>query len=221
MKDIIKKALQDSGMQQKELAERIGVSNQAVSQWINGEKQPSFDNIKLMTEVFGIKFGESLIKKGIRSESKMKKQTMELKDLDSIDKAQIEARSILQTSGIQNYSQATYILVNWLTVAVIGLVYHQYLHKKENDEVYYEDIFYYLNDIVDENGNSIEEAFFLMGGDLFESFGDCKMANHDYAHDCMDLWYRFKKVYNRNSDSDFDREFKTAMLDMISKNSCY
>ena len=57
MKEIIKRALEETGMQQKELADAIHVSPQAVHKWIKGESQPTFDNIKLMTEIFGVEFG--------------------------------------------------------------------------------------------------------------------------------------------------------------------
>ena len=222
MKDVIKNALEKKKMSQKELAERIYVSQQAVSQWIKGEKRPSWDNIRLMTEIFGDEFAEKAIRKGTSKKQNMKKQDMDIKDLDTFDKAQAEATNILEYSGIQHYNRAIYSLLMWITTAVIGLVYHQYLHNKDPEtEYYYEDIYYYLNDIIDEKSKDTEQAFYCMGGDLFESLGDDNMKNYDYAHDCMSLWYKFKKAYDGDDESDFNREFIVALLEIISKNSCY
>lgn len=221
MKDVIKKAIEDSNMTQKELAEKIFVSPQAVSQWIKGEKQPSRDNVMRMTEIFGDNFLEAVLKKGSSNKTIMKKQPVEIKDLDTFEKAQTEAKSIVDSSGIQNYSYAVYSLLLWLTTAVIGLSYHEYINKKIEEEIEYDYIFFHLNDVVEEYGKHAEYDFYSMGGDLFESFGDNKLPNHDYAYDSLELWYKFKKVYDFKQDSDFNKEFRTALLDVISKNSVY
>lgn len=222
MKEIIKNALEKIGMTQKQLASAIHVSPQAVSQWIKGEKQPTWDNIKLMTEIFGIEFGNEILKKGLKKKINMKKQPSELEDLNTIEKAQSEAKNLLDSSGIHNYSKSVYTLLDWLLTAVIGLVYHRYINNKNEDDTYYEDIYFYLNDITEEGGKDIRDDFYYMGGDLFESFGEDKLPNDEYARQCMDLWYRFKKIYDFNDESDFNKEFKTALLDLIAKNSeCY
>lgn len=221
MKDIIKKALEDNNMTQKELAARLYVTPQAVSQWIKGEKRPTLDNIQSMSSIFGDDFLEKVIKKGFKGKDIMKKQPVEIKDLDTFEKAQIEAKNILDSSGIQNYSYAAQSLLLWLITAVIGMVYHRYLHHLDEEETNYNDIYFYLNDVIEESGKTIEQDFFLMGGDLFESFGDNTLENHDYAYDSMDLWYKFKKGYDYDQESDFNREFKIALLDVITKNSAY
>ena len=41
---LIKKALEEKKMTQKELAETLYVTPQAVSKWLNGESRPSQDN---------------------------------------------------------------------------------------------------------------------------------------------------------------------------------
>ena len=124
MKEIIKRALEEAGMQQKELADAINVSPQAVHKWIKGESQPTFDNIKLMTEKFGVEFGEKMLKKGLQNKKIMEKQHSELKDLNTIEKAYDEAKLLLDEAGARNYSHATYVLLSWLVPAVIGLTYH-------------------------------------------------------------------------------------------------
>ena len=228
MKEIIKRALDEANMQQKELADKIHVSPQAVHKWIKGESQPTFDNIKLMTEIFGVEFGEKMLKKGLQNKKIMKKQHSELKDLNTIEKAYEEANLLLEESGARNYSHATYVLLSWLVPAVIGLTYHQFIHNRDKEaEFFYEDIFFHLNNFFEECNsyknqypNELEYEFFLMGGDLFESFGEYKMVNHDYAHEAQDLWYRFKKAFDK-MDSSLSDEFKVALTELISENSCY
>ena len=228
MKEIIKRALEETGMQQKELADAINVSPQAVHKWIKGESQPTFDNIKLMTEIFGVEFGEKMLKKGLQNKKIMKKQHSELKDLNTIEKAYEEANLLLEESGARNYSHATYVLLSWLVPAVIGLTYHQFINNRDKEaEFFYEDIFFHLNNFFEECNsykkqypNELEYEFFLMGGDLFESFGDYKLVNHDYAHESQYLWYMFKKAFDK-MDSSLSDEFKVALTELISENSCY
>ena len=229
MKYLIKNALERVGMSQKELAEKICVTPQAVSKWIKGESQPTFDNITMMVEIFGPEFGDKAIKKGIQNRKMMKKQHSELKDLNTIEKACAEADLLLEEIGARDYSHATYVLLKWFIPAVIGLTYHQFINNKDKEtEFFYEDIFFNLNNYFEEcyshefqYSNQLEYDFFLMGGDLFESFGHYKLVNHDYAHDAQDLWYRFKKAVDEVKGSELLSEFRVALAAIISNNSCY
>ena len=65
----------------------------------------------------------------------------------------------------------------------------------------------------------LEYDFFLMGGDLFESFEPYKLVNRDYARDAEDLWYRFKKAVDEQKGSELLNEFKVALTEIISNNS--
>lgn len=60
-----------------------------------------------------------------------------------------------------------------------------------------------------------------MDGDLFESFEQYKLANHDYARDAEYLWYRFKKAVDEQKGSELLNEFKVALTEIISNNSSY
>lgn len=222
MKEIIKRALEEAQISQKELAEKIHVTPQAVSKWVRGEAEPSRDNIVEIGNTLGREIAEKLFRKGLKDRENMKKEPTELKDLNNIDKAYAETKNILDGSGVQNYSHAVYKLLTWLVTAVIGLTYHRYIHNKDKEEgTIYEDIFFYLNDLVEDNGKTIEEHFYLMGGDLFESWGDYKLKNHDYAREAEDLWYKFKKGLDRYEESSLLHEFKVALIDIINENSCY
>lgn len=229
MKDLIKKNLEEKGISQKELAEQIYVTPQAVSKWINGESQPTFDNVKQMTKIFGHEFGNQALKKGIQNKKIMKKQHRELNELDSFGKACEETELLLETSGTQNYSHAIYVLLNWFISAVIGLTYHQYIHRKDKKEPFgYDDIFYNLNNYFEEcreyktqYPNQLEYDFFLMGGDLFESSAEDRLTNHDYVSSSIDAWFKFKKAINEQRESALLDEFRVALVDIISSNSYY
>ena len=229
MKNLIKNALEDKHMSQKELAEKIYVTPQAVSKWIKGESQPTFDNIKLMVEIFGLEFGDKVIKKGIQNRKMKQKQHSELKELNTIEKACAEADLLLEEIGARDYSHATYVLLKWFIPAVIGLTYHQFINNKDKEtEFFYEDIFFNLNNYFEECNShkfqypsQLEYDFFLMGGDLFESFEPYKLVNHDYAHDAEDLWYKFKKAVDEEKGSELLNEFRVALIEIILNNSCY
>lgn len=52
--NIIRELRKKAGIQQKELALLIGVSNPTVSEWENGKKDPSGDRLKKLAEYFGV-----------------------------------------------------------------------------------------------------------------------------------------------------------------------
>ena len=47
---------------QREVAERIGVSNHAVSKWENGVNQPDLDTVRLMCDIFGVTIEQFFIR---------------------------------------------------------------------------------------------------------------------------------------------------------------
>ncbi len=228
MKDILKKALQDKGMSQKELAEAIFVTPQAVSKWINGESRPTTDNVIRIKEVLGV----DLIKEMARttstisscSNNSMKHKTIE--ELDTFDKALTESRRILEETDIKhNYSHQVYYLLQKLIPAIIGLSYHQHLNAKEDEvDAGYDGIYYNLEefyvDLEDDKKTIVfetvlEKNFFLMGGDLFESFDEYKIPNHDYCQNSMDYWYSFQAMLPENQSSSICDDLKIAIFEIM------
>lgn len=58
MKDVIREARRRIGLNQTELAERMGVTQAAVSHWENGETMPTPRQIPRLAEVLKIKVSE-------------------------------------------------------------------------------------------------------------------------------------------------------------------
>ncbi len=54
--DQIREAREQAGMTQEALAERLGVSRQAVSKWEMGNAEPSLENLRALTEILGVEF---------------------------------------------------------------------------------------------------------------------------------------------------------------------
>lgn len=224
--EIIKKEINRAGITQKELAEAIFVTPQAVSKWINNQSQPTFDNIKAMSDVLKVDLARKLIASERRNK-KIMKQHATLQDLNTFEKAEDEAKLILEEARIEDhYPYSTYILLQWLITATIGLTYHNSLkpRKEEQEEYNYDDIYSFLNNYFEEcfryrgqYKNQLDYDFFLMGGDLFESCEPYKLQNHDYCRDSMDVWYRFSKTLSTEKEN----ELKIALAEIISNNSCY
>ena len=54
----LKELRERAGMSQTVLAEKLGVKQQTIWRWEKGEREPSFEHIKALSEVFRVKQGE-------------------------------------------------------------------------------------------------------------------------------------------------------------------
>ncbi len=52
--EIIKELMRTKNLSQAKMASEIGVNQTTVSQWLLGNKKPSFDNIMALYEKFGV-----------------------------------------------------------------------------------------------------------------------------------------------------------------------
>ena len=221
MKEIIEKALKRSGMTQKELAEKLYVTPQAVSKWVKGESEPSRENVIEICKILNV----DLIKEKLKNERKdriaMKQNHIALEDIDSIEKAKEETKLILEETKVaDNYKHSIIVLLNYLIPAVIGLTRHHFnKDKKKELSIDYDSIFYNLEsffyeDLLTKKRNELERVFYFMGGDLFEATGEDDLENIDLIHDSMDMWYRFKDVIGEKYDSPLLGDFKAALSEI-------
>lgn len=75
MADRIQSLRKAKGMSQEELADKIGVSRQAVSKWESGQSTPDSEKIIIMSELFEVT--TDYILKGIESVSATNKKTIQ------------------------------------------------------------------------------------------------------------------------------------------------
>lgn len=228
MQDAIRKLLDRTGMSQKELAEKIHVTPQAVSKWARGESWPSTDNILLIFEVTGIDIMR-LALNGRYNKGGMEKMNIESpikKDLTKINNygmAKQEAEDILYAAGIrEKYSYPVYKLCTWLLPAVICLTHHKMLNCVD-EEVDYSWIFTYLLQYLDDEcmnkspgfyENQLEYSFFEMGFDLFESSGDYTIPDDEYCREAMDDWYRFKSTLIKDNGNPIYNELLITITEI-------
>lgn len=228
LKEKLKQELKRLNMSQKELAQKLNVTPQAVSKWMCGKGLPSIDLAKDIYRILGINIIGEMIKTDRRKEN-MKQ--VDLCELNNYEAAKQEAKAILSDNNIDNnYSHSVYILCERLVTAVIGLTYHQMIHNKGNDnDVDYYNIFNNIEDYFDKNVNNhlseehftdeynnyLDYNFFLMGADLFESFDEYKISNHDYCATSLNEWYMFKKSISESPSSNIYNELLVALSEII------
>ena len=223
MEKSLRRLLEIKGLTQKDLAEQLYVTPQAVSKWIGGQSRPSYDNVIRIYELYGFDLTKEVSRKTSHCRG-TNMSAVELKELDSFEKAKEEAIRLIDKAGIKrNYSHSVNVLVSWLLPAVIGLTFHQLLHSSEEDEINYDNIGCNLKDYFDEefphkrNGlyeNYLEYNFYLMGMDLFESFGEYKLMNHDYCEKAMDSWYKFSSAVTKSPSSQIYCELRVAISEL-------
>lgn len=224
----LKQALKRRNMSQKELAQKLNVTPQAVSKWMCGKSLPSIDLATDILKILGINIIEEMAKADRRKENM---RQVDLCELNNYEAARQEAKAILSDSNIDNnYSHSVYILCERLVTAVIGLTYYQMIHNKDkNNDVDYYNIFNNIEDYFDKDANShlpeehltdeynnyLDYNFFLMGADLFESFDEYKIPNHDYFAKSLSEWYTFKKSINESPSSNIYNELLVALSEII------
>lgn len=224
MEKIIKKALEEKDMTQKDLAKKLFVSPQAVSKWITGESRPSQDNVERIFEILGVNLTKEMVVR--RHINKKCMRETKIQDLNNFEKAKKEAVSILDEVGFASkYSHSVYVLCDWLLCSVIGLVYHKFINNHDkNISFEYGDIYFKLEDYIkdgisfDKPGlyqNDLEHDFYLMGMDLFESFGEYKLPNHEYGEEVMSCWERFKTAVVKDNSSPVYNELLVAISELI------
>ena len=96
--NIVKELRKKKGVQQKELALTIGVSQPVVSEWESNKKDPSGDRLKKLAEFFGVDelmiLGKGIVEYGKETEEQPK--TVEARILaKGIDKMQPEQREAI------------------------------------------------------------------------------------------------------------------------------
>ena len=149
-------------------------------------------------------------------------KTKDLKAINDYAKAKAESESILQEAEIkQKYSYPVYKLCSILLPAVICLTHHQML--KQEEEINYNWIFTNLSGFLDDEctkkvvglyENWLEYNFFLMGADVFESFDEYTIPDHEYCSLAMEDWYRFKKALIKDNGSPIYNELLVAITEL-------
>lgn len=137
----IKKYRMEANLSQEELADKIFVSRQTISNWENDKSYPDVKSLLLISEVFQISL-DNLIKGDLE---KMKKE------IDAQEYAKFQRDSIIFTilfAAILILPAPLIILLKWygfaiyLTVSVVGLYYALQVekHKKKYDIQTYKEI---------------------------------------------------------------------------------
>lgn len=219
----LQKRLKIKGVSQKELAEQLFVTQQAVSKWINDECYPSSDNIHLISKILDFDFYKFIYRSEKGSELKMKKESKNLLLLNNYEKAIAETEILMQEANTKdNYSHSINVLLGWLIPATIGLTYYNYTKAKD---ITYTDIFYYLESYFNIDGeinrkklynNDLEHEFFLMGADLFEY--NHEDINYKYFNKALNNWYNFSNTIIEDSTSNIYNELRVALMEIININ---
>ena len=127
----------ERGLSQEELADRLGVSRQAVSRWEQGATYPDVPNLRKLTQVFGVS-ADYLIGGGAAGERK-EEPASEASPKRSFD---WRANRFLIVSGIWLIAALSFLMaaLNSLNITYVGLALadvllaclNVYLHVREN-----------------------------------------------------------------------------------------
>ena len=215
----LKAALKKQSMSQKELADKLGYTQQSISKWVNGKGSPNTDTLESINKILGV----NLPLPGKQRITRIMKK-MDLSKIDNYEKALQETKTILsETEIINHYSYSIQMICKWLFPAVIGLTYHQYLSGKEHEQIDYENIGCNLQDLFEPwgremkegfQGSCLEHSFSLVEEELFESFDEYKIEDDEYCRMIIDGWYKFLLSAPTYGSAMYD-ELKVAIMEIV------
>ena len=90
------------GLSQEELAEKLGVSRQAVSKWERSEASPDTDNLIALAKIYGMSLDELVFgeKKTADTEQEQSSETKETKDEETVINTDDGTRVQIGPNGI-------------------------------------------------------------------------------------------------------------------------
>lgn len=113
----IKKVRAEKGMTQEQLAERLHVTRQAVSNWEMGKTQPDVETLAAMAEVFGVPVEELIYGNAAHKESKVVIEKTTEKGIDIGAAVGVALAVVLSYSKWQSIGWAiVHGLLNWVYV---------------------------------------------------------------------------------------------------------
>jgi len=87
----LKDALRKAGINQSELARRIGVERAAVSKWVNGHATPTYGHLRKVAQVLNMSISEILGDEVVIAETKIEREILlELRKLSPEDRKTLE-----------------------------------------------------------------------------------------------------------------------------------
>ena len=110
----IAKLRKEKNMTQNELAQKLGITDRAISKWENGRGMPDLSLLTPLCEILGVSINELL--SGERLEKKNYQEKLEenfINTIDYIDKKNVKSNTIKS--------------IIWLVIGIIGIVLSQFL----------------------------------------------------------------------------------------------
>ena len=113
----IKKIRAEKGMTQEQLAERLHVTRQAVSNWEQGKTQPDVETLSAMAEVFEMPVEELIYGNTVHKESKVVIEKTTQKGIDIGAAVGVALAVVLSYTKWQSIGWAIFHgLLNWVYV---------------------------------------------------------------------------------------------------------
>ncbi len=128
----------DKGLTQKELAEKLHVTNKAVSKWENGYSYPDITLFEDLAEALGVSALELL-------RSKKTQKNVDIVDEDILISENLFA-SIHRTKAIRNCYKLIMFGCLLVTLVMAGLLYKTYMDHKYNNIFYGKSLYVSQND---------------------------------------------------------------------------
>ena len=207
---LIRSTREKKGYTQEELAEKIHVTKQAVSNWECGKNRPDEQTRVKISEALGIGF--STMTFGGEKNMEIKK----LENISDLSELKVEINSIMQSMKLDGAYESTIRKLLEMTLwMVVGHERYKFHFKKDDPEVYpydWENIAWSLNALIEDKeiypfdsiqgmesffhqtGNTLKDKIYYMafstGAELFEDFDE-----DGYRHDFPQMVAKYAEEY--------------------------
>ena len=220
----LKYKLEQKGLSQKEFAEMINVTPQAVSRWLNGDSRPSQDNLVMIYKVLGLDYTREMIENS--AEESLSPCQFHIDEIKTYDDAIDESLRVLDVMQIEkNYSHAIYYVFTLiLPIAVAVARYNVINHKASENASIRSEFHDALKSLfVTKNSASLNEEVYLKNKfidnffDILESEsepGETK-TDDDFIFYAMEEFFILDKAIDLDESSPLYCELRVALTELL------
>ena len=186
-----------SGLTQKELGEKMAVSDKTISKWENGGSLPDVESLNRLAEIFSCSVDDLM-----NGECPNKRKLGADKNIESDKRNKIVIISVIAVCVLLILSIGIFSAIYFTTI--VSQFKGIYVNVDNGNDYYIVNNFTYNHYYADENGTSLVDkgTWFASGGEAFLGANDVRLVSEDGVTSLASSANSFKKVASERGQNE-------------------